>query len=135
MYSPAYVFASTTSENRMRCFYVVSLALLLSTQTQAQDTYKLTLREQLARPYVGLLELTGHQYPLHEMRSLRASVQQDKKREIENCRKQQASLREQLKSAHAGLKALNGLSRPETRAAADARTSLNTQIAAVERTL
>jgi len=119
----------------MRCFYAVTLAILLSAQGRAQDTHNLTLREQLARPYVGLLELAAREYPRHEVRSLRASVEQNKEREIENCRKQQASLKQQLRSTHAGLKTLNALPRPATRTAADARANLHTQIAVVERSL
>jgi hypothetical protein len=116
-------------------FFYYSAAVLLLTAFPAagQDAPNSALAAQLDRPYVSLLQATDFRYLPGETKSLRASIEQERKHEINSCEQQESNLREQLDSARRGLKDLNAASPSDTADMASARRSLHTTISALEK--
>jgi hypothetical protein len=101
-----------------------------------QDVYRLTLQEQLDRPYVALLEPTSFaKYSQDELKSLRSAIEQERDQQIEACKKEEERLRGELDAARKQLKELNKSSSRDTRSMAGRRADIHIQIAAFEHTL
>ena len=116
------------------CF-VTSLALFLPLQVAAQDTGRLTPRDQIERPYVALFDLSGPEYSLREVARLRGSIQQERKQQLDTCHSEEKRLRSALESARKGLFTINESAPSDNVAAAGARTNLHAEIAALEHML
>jgi hypothetical protein len=100
----------------------------------AQDTDRLTAREQLHAPYAALFEWRGH-YPSSEVAALRSGLEQERDQQIGKCRRDQKHLETQLESARKSLKELNADSARHTTATVAARANLHREISAVEHAL
>ena len=116
------------------CF-ATSLALFLPLQVAAQDTGRLTPRDQIERPYVALFDLSGPEYSLREVARLRGSIQQERKQQLDTCHSEEKRLRSALESARKGLFTINESAPSDNVAAAGARTNLHAEIAALEHML
>jgi Zn-dependent protease with chaperone function len=105
----------------------ISLALAVSMPTLAQ--------EPLDRPYVALLDVSDRTYPSNEMKTRRRSIERQRDEAANACRSEEDRLQAQLESSRRGLNDLNRSSSRDTRIAADARNTLHSQIAALQRVL
>ena len=119
----------------LRSCCAVSLIFLIRQQAVAQEAPNLTPQEHLGAPFIGLFELSAVQFPPPELKSLRSAIEQEQKKEIETCQRDEKRLRAQLKSARKGLKELNDSASHDSRAMATVRRNLHNNIAALEQTL
>jgi hypothetical protein len=126
------VISPESGEKMLRSYCAVSLVFCIPLQAIAEEAPNLTPQEHLSGPYIGLLELPSVAFPKSELKSLHAAIEEEQKREAENCEKNEKHLRAQVESARNGLKQLNGSSSYDSRAMAAIRANLHDNIAALE---
>src|SRR5215475_1385982 len=103
IYSPAYVLASVTSQERMiRWCFLVSLGISLPFHAIGQQANNLTSDEQLGRPYVALFDTFNLPSSPRDVKLLRPAIEHDRKQEIQNCEKNKKHLQSQLESVRGG---------------------------------
>src|SRR5262245_6360859 len=90
-----------------RWCFALSLVLYLPLQVAAQDTGRLTPREQIERPYVALFDLSGPEYSSREVVRLRGSIEQERMQQLDMCHGEEKRLRSKLESARKGLATIN----------------------------
>src|SRR5262249_7435567 len=112
-----------------------SLVFCITVQAAAQVASNLTPQEHLGGPFIGLLELPSVQFPKRELKSLRSTIEEEQKHEVETCQREEKRLRAQVESARKGLKELNGSSSSDSHAMAAIRANLHNNIAALEQAL
>src|SRR5262245_37019685 len=110
---------------RERVFAIV-LGILAPLHAMAQEA---------DRPYAALFDTSGLRSSQHEARQLRSNIEQEKKRQIETCERDEKRLRAQLDSARYGLKKLNDAAPRDNRDLALSRDRLHNNIAALEQNL
>ena len=96
--------------------------------TIAQDAESQTLREQLDRPVVALLNDASFRNSSSEAKSLRSTIEQNRKQQIASCEADEARMRTKLGTARKTLRELDASSN-------DTRSKLHVEIAALERVL
>jgi len=109
----------------------ITLCVLLLTAVTANPA----LGAQLDRPYVAFFEDSSIRYSRTDAKSLRSSIEQERKHEVERCEKNESDLRQQLEAVRRGLKDLNRSSPPDNSDIASSRTTLHTNITALEKVL
>jgi len=98
----------------------------------AQQSSRLTPREQLSRPYLALFELSDSVYPAHETKSLRSALEREQKAQVSECEDQQKQLRRDLDSHRDILKKLNDAAPRDDAIAAAERRNRHAEISALE---
>jgi hypothetical protein len=116
-------------------WFALFLALFLPFQVAAQDTDRLTPRDQIERPYLALFDLSGSEYSSREAARLSGGIERERNQQLDICRDEEKRLRSKLQSARKGLTTINKSAATDNVAAAGARSDLHAEIAALERVL
>jgi predicted Zn-dependent protease len=117
-----------------RSYGAVGLILASALHAAGQETYKLSPREQLERPYVALFDFADPNYSSHDVKSLRSEIEREQEEQTRACETEQSRLRTELKSSRTGLKNLNS-SPIDSAGAAAIRSKLHSDISTIELTL
>lgn len=134
-YSPSDVFEKVPSTPSMHSLYAVSLAILMASHAE-QEPQVVALEDLPHKPFLEILSIGDDtEYSTAEIRALRAKIERERDKEVEESRKVEEGWKNRLSTARRNLESLNRESSTDNEEMEKSRFQLHAEIGALERSI